>query len=78
MSSVRTRVQVVRWADHRSSSAPLSVDVLEQPELTDLLRRLGLRSLGAFAQLSGTEVLSRFGPGGAFAHRLPKDPTIAR
>ncbi|HZX03458.1 DNA polymerase Y family protein, partial [Kribbella sp.] len=49
-----------------------SVDVLEQPTLTDLLRRLGLRSLGAFAELSGAEVLTRFGPDGAFAHRLAR------
>ncbi|MFI5692530.1 DNA polymerase Y family protein [Kribbella sp. NPDC051586] len=69
-SSARTRVQVVPPGGSPEFLAPLSVDLLEQPELTDLLRRLGLRSLGAFAQLSGTEVLTRFGPGGAFAHRL--------
>ena len=69
-SSARTRVQVVPPGGSPEFLAPLPVDLLEQPELTDLLRRLGLRSLGAFAQLSGTEVLTRFGPSGAFAHRL--------
>ncbi|MEU4193854.1 DNA polymerase Y family protein [Kribbella sp. NPDC026611] len=69
-SSAETRIQVVPPGGSPEYLAPLSVDVLEQPVLTDLLRRLGLRSLGAFAQLSRTEVLSRFGPDGAFAHRL--------
>ena len=69
-SSARTRVHVVPAGGSPEFLAPLTVDVLEQPTLTDLLRRLGLRSLGAFAKLSGTEVLTRFGPAGAFAHRL--------
>jgi protein ImuB len=37
--------------------------------LIDLLRRLGLRTLGAFAALPPGEVHSRFGPDGAWAHR---------
>jgi protein ImuB len=69
-SSALTRVCVVPPGESPEFLAPLPVDVLERPELTDLLRRLGLRSLGAFAKLSGTEVLTRFGPEGAFAHRL--------
>jgi protein ImuB len=50
--------------------APFPVSALERPELADLLRRLGLRSLGAFAALPATDVLARFGPDGALAHRL--------
>jgi protein ImuB len=50
--------------------APFPVSALERPELADLLRRLGLRSLGAFAALPDTDVLARFGPDGALAHRL--------
>ncbi|MGH3425547.1 MAG: DNA polymerase Y family protein, partial [Nocardioidaceae bacterium] len=50
--------------------APLSVDVLDRPDLVSLLRRLGLRTLGDFAQLPGRDVLARFGQEGAFAHRL--------
>lgn len=57
--------------------APLSVRELHRPgegvdrgELVDLLRRLGLRSLGAFAQLSPHDVSSRFGADALLAHRL--------
>src|SRR6266542_3342570 len=42
--------------------APFPVEVLERPELTDLLIRLGLRTLGDMA--------ARFGPEGIRAHRL--------
>ncbi len=38
--------------------------------LVDLLARLGLRTLGAFAELPPAAVLGRFGPPGALAHRL--------
>jgi protein ImuB len=37
--------------------------------LVDLLRRLGLLTLGAFAALPPRDVLARFGPTGAWAHR---------
>jgi protein ImuB len=37
--------------------------------LIDLLRRLGLRTLGAFAALPARDVLARFGPDGVWAHR---------
>ncbi|HEV7203920.1 MAG TPA: hypothetical protein VGN18_04880 [Jatrophihabitans sp.] len=37
--------------------------------LIDLLRRLGIRTLGAFAALPGADVLARFGPVGVWAHR---------
>src|SRR5664279_5291245 len=37
--------------------------------LIDLLRRLGLLTLGSFAALSARDVLARFGPSGAWAHR---------
>src|SRR3954453_18853845 len=37
--------------------------------LIDLLRRLGLRTLGAFAALPPRDVLTRFGPDGGWAHR---------
>lgn len=69
-TSYQHRVRIVAEGKSAEFLAPLVVDVLEQPELTDLLRRLGLRHLGAFARLPATEVLSRFGPDGAMAHRL--------
>jgi protein ImuB len=52
--------------------APLPVELLDRPELTGLLRRLGLPTLGAFAALPAGEVLARFGPDGARAHRLAR------
>ena len=50
------------------SSLPL--DALDRPELVDVLRRLGLRTLGDLAALPATDVLARFGNEGALAHRL--------
>lgn len=45
------------------------VDVLGRPELTAVLRRLGVRTLGAFAELPASDVLARFGPEAALDHR---------
>jgi protein ImuB len=50
--------------------APLPTHVLERPELTDLLRRLGVRTLGDLAALARASVVARFGPEGRRAHRL--------
>ncbi|MGH3981933.1 MAG: DNA polymerase Y family protein [Pseudonocardiaceae bacterium] len=58
--------------------APLSIAELHQPAATgidqsalvNLLHRLGVRSLGAFAALDVDDVASRFGPDGVRAHRL--------
>jgi protein ImuB len=50
--------------------APFPVSALDRPELADLLRRLGIRTLDAFAALPSTDVLARFGPDGELAHRL--------
>ncbi|MEV8546958.1 DNA polymerase Y family protein [Streptomyces sp. NPDC051572] len=46
--------------------------VLGRPALADLLVRLGVRTLGAFAALPSGSVLARFGPDGAAAHRLAR------
>ncbi|WP_305786546.1 DNA polymerase Y family protein [Symbioplanes lichenis] len=48
----------------------VTVDALERPELADLLRRLGVKTLGEFAALPAGDVLTRFGFDGALAHRL--------
>jgi protein ImuB len=48
------------------------VETLDVPDLPDLLRRLGLRTLGAFAELPPRDVLARFGPDGARCHRLAR------
>lgn len=52
--------------------AGLPVSTLDESgtsELIDLLGRLGLRTLGDFAALPARDVLDRFGPAGAWAHR---------
>jgi protein ImuB len=48
------------------------VGSLEDPELADLLPRLGLRTLGEFAMLPAIEAGNRFGAQGAVAHRLAR------
>jgi protein ImuB len=50
--------------------APYPVAVLDRPELADLLERLGVRTLGAFAALPPERVAERFGMDGRVAHRL--------
>ncbi len=57
--------------------ATLPVTELDQPgadraELVDLLRRLGLKTLGAFAALPERDVANRFGAAGLLAHRLAR------
>ncbi|MEV6489731.1 DNA polymerase Y family protein, partial [Actinoplanes sp. NPDC051633] len=54
----------------REFLAGVTVEALERPELTDLLRRLGVKTLGDFAALPPSDVLTRFGFDGALAHRL--------
>lgn len=61
---------VVPPGESASWLAPLPIDVLDRPELISLLRRLGLRTLGAFAALPASQVLTRFGVDGAQAHQL--------
>ncbi|MGH9102066.1 MAG: DNA polymerase Y family protein [Acidimicrobiales bacterium] len=50
--------------------AALPVETLERPELTDLLRRLGIRTLGELAALPESDVVARFGSEGSWAHRM--------
>ncbi|WP_433462323.1 DNA polymerase Y family protein [Spirillospora sp. CA-128828] len=52
--------------------APYPLAVLDRPELADLLRRLGIRTLGDFAALPAGHVAGRFGTDGALAHRLAR------
>jgi protein ImuB len=50
----------------------LPIDTLDPSgasPLVDLLRRLGIRTLGTFAALPARDVLARFGPDGLAAHR---------
>ncbi|MCP3990342.1 MAG: DNA polymerase Y family protein [Actinomycetia bacterium] len=52
--------------------AGFTIDALELPDLTSVLRRLGLKSLGAFAALPPADVVGRFGQEGQLAHRLAR------
>jgi protein ImuB len=52
--------------------APHPVSALGDPELADLLSRLGIGTLGEFAALPAAAAASRFGPEGAVAHRLAR------
>jgi protein ImuB len=52
--------------------APYPVSVLDRPELADLLARLGIRTLGAFAALPVRDVTGRFGADEVRAHRLAR------
>lgn len=50
--------------------APFPVGILGNPELTELLTRLGIRTLGDFAALPEPHVLGRFGADGVVCHRV--------
>jgi len=52
--------------------AAYPVSVLEVPELSSLLPRLGIWTLGDYARLPAAEAASRFGTAGAQAHRLAR------
>lgn len=52
--------------------APWPVDVLGDPELAGVLARLGLTTLGRFAELPAADVLARFGAAGARCHRVAR------
>ncbi|MHB1847865.1 MAG: hypothetical protein ACYCSX_02305 [Acidimicrobiales bacterium] len=52
--------------------APWPVAVLSDPDLVEVLVRLGLSTLGGFAQVPAADVLARFGTRGIRAHRLAR------
>jgi protein ImuB len=68
------RVVVVAPGKSREWLAPYPVSALglEHEDLTDLLLRLGVRTLGDLAALPGPSVLGRFGASGAAAYRLAR------
>ncbi|GAA3842271.1 DNA polymerase Y family protein [Saccharothrix violaceirubra] len=59
-------------ADTAAFLSELDVRELGRPALVDLLRRMGLRTLGAFAAISERHVAGRFGKDAVFAHRLAR------
>jgi hypothetical protein len=52
--------------------APWPVDELGDPELVDVLVRLGLTTLGRFAAVPAVDVLARFGASGVRGHRVAR------
>ncbi|HEY8473699.1 MAG TPA: DNA polymerase Y family protein [Natronosporangium sp.] len=62
--------RIVPPGQTRAFLAGQDVRKLGRPELADLLRRLGIRTLGEFAALPAGDVLTRFGFDAALAHRL--------
>ncbi|OJF09946.1 DNA polymerase Y family protein [Couchioplanes caeruleus] len=62
--------RIVAAGRTREFLASVTIEALERPALADLLRRLGVATLGDFAALPASDVLTRFGFDGALAHRL--------
>ncbi len=54
----------------REFLADIAIDVLELPQLTEVLTRLGLHTLGSLAALPASDIVGRFGQEGRLAHRL--------
>ena len=50
--------------------APFPITILGHPDLVDLLRRMGIRTVGDFAALPEPHVLGRFGNDGIRCHRV--------
>ncbi len=69
-ASVGQSTQIIEPGGSSSFLADLPIAVLEMPELTDVLSRLGLCTLGLFAEIPGADVVGRFGRDGQQAHRL--------
>ncbi len=63
---------VVARGSSPSFLADFTIDALEMPELCDLLRRLGIGTLGDLAALPADKVSARFGADGVIAHRLAR------
>lgn len=63
-------VHLVPSSDTAGFLAPHPTSVLDMPDLTGVLTRLGIRTLGELAALPARDVLARFGHDGARAHRM--------
>jgi protein ImuB len=64
--------QVVPVGGSASFLRDVPVTVIDDADLVGLLQRLGIRTLGMFAQLPSGDVLARFGAYGAKVHRLAR------
>lgn len=63
-------IRIVEPGGSAEFLAPKSVDVLDNKPLVDLLVRLGLTTLGAWAEIPEADVSGRFGTEGLVLHRL--------
>jgi len=79
LAARRGRITVVERGDSRRFLGPEPVSAFEQArpepdmaELCDLLRRLGLRTIGAVADLPPARMVERFGALGALVSRLAR------
>ena len=63
---------IVPAGETPSFLVPWPLSTLDRPELADLLARLGVRTLGAFAALPGAHVLARFGAEAALCQRVAR------
>ena len=76
------RIRIVPEGDSAGFLAPMPVGLLGDTALAGLLRRLGIRTLGQFAELQATDVAARFGEPGAHLHALAAGldsrPVVAR
>ena len=75
LAARRARPEAARVIAPGASSeflAPWPVSVFEDPDLADLLVRLGLRTLGAVAALPAEALLARFGVEGRAFHELAR------
>ena len=81
-STTRPRIKIVPEGQSAEFLAPLPVQLLDQPQLSTLLQRLGIRTLGGFAALAIDDVAARFGQAGAHLHALSAGldsrPVVAR
>ena len=74
-SAVRQRTEEQRVVEHGATVAFLRakpIEVLHRPKLTEVLRHLGIVTLGDFAALPVDDVLARFGSDGAHCHELSR------
>jgi nucleotidyltransferase/DNA polymerase involved in DNA repair len=72
-ASLAARVEaVVATGETVEFLASWPVDVLGDPDLADVLVRLGLSTLGRFAAVPASDVAARFGAAGAHCHRVAR------
>ncbi|HUR76608.1 MAG TPA: hypothetical protein VMZ22_01575 [Acidimicrobiales bacterium] len=67
--SAPERVLIVASGKSAEFLAPMPIAAIGDAAIADVARRLGLRTLGAFAALAAADVVARFGADGVAAHR---------